>query len=263
MAEGGYGRRLAGRRLLSLLSLAGTTAAVWSGGSKPPDSAAADAPVDRQSSGVLVGGSDASPWLPVQGTPAGRSAPVADLALVETATALAPVPTTVTAASSPTVTTAASTTTAAPTLPYHEAVGRDAVARISYPWQQELEGWTIQFLPGRAGLLGGTWTYEKRIEIYVRDGQTVEEVSFTLAHELGHAVDVTRFDDVQRQKWRSVRGISPDTPWWVESGATDFSSGSGDWAEAFAVWQVGGVSQSRLAGQPTAAELAAVMQLSN
>lgn len=269
MAEGGKGRRLAGRRLLSLLSLAGTTAAVWSGTSGFHGSTAADAPVDRPSSNAPIGPAG-STWLAAHGTPAGRSAPVADLAIVASSpgvtadTTQAPAAPAAPASTVPATATTvvAESTTTAPPLPYHEAVGRDALARIAYPWQQELEGWTIQFLPGRAGLLGGTWTYEKRVEIYVRDGQTVDEVAFTLAHELGHAVDVTHFDEVQRQKWRSVRAIPADTPWWVESGATDFSSGSGDWAEAFAVWQVGGASQSRLGGQPTAAELAVVAQLS-
>jgi hypothetical protein len=144
----------------------------------------------------------------------------------------------------------------------YEEVGRQALARLRYPWQERLPGWTIDFKPGRAGLLGGTWTYEHRIEIYVRDGQTVDDVAFTLAHELGHAVDVTLFDDDDRHEWAHVRGLAGDAPWWVESGATDFASGAGDWAEAFAVFQVGGVSHSRVAGQPDAYDLGVVGRLS-
>src|SRR4051794_10826716 len=77
------------------------------------------------------------------------------------------------------------------TSPRHLEVGRRALERIGYPWEERLAGWTVTFVPGRAGLLGGTWTYERRIEIYVRANQSVEDVAFTLAHEMGHAVDVT------------------------------------------------------------------------
>ncbi len=141
--------------------------------------------------------------------------------------------------------------------------GALALATIDYPWPDVLDGWTIYFLPGRPGLLGGTWTYEHRIEVYVRPEHTVLEVAFTLAHELGHAVDVVRLCDVGRARWRSARGIAYDVPWWVESGATDFDSCSGDWAEAFAVWQVGGHSASRAAAQPTPAQLRLLARLAS
>jgi hypothetical protein len=147
------------------------------------------------------------------------------------------------------------------TSPRHLEVGRRALERIGYPWEERLAGWTVTFLPGRAGLLGGTWTYERRIEIYVRANQSVEDVAFTLAHELGHAVDVTHFGEDERRAWLAARGLDPDTRWWVESGATDFGSGAGDWAEAFAMHLLGGAGHSRLAGQPDAAQLDLVARL--
>jgi hypothetical protein len=163
---------------------------------------------------------------------------------------------------SPTTTATTTTTAPAPDVPAYQQVGDLALARLSYPWRQRLTGWSIVFLPGRPGLLGGTWTYEQRIEVYVRDSQTPEEVAFTLAHEMGHAVDVTLMSEQMRQQWKDARGIDHSVPWWVDSGATDFSSGSGDWAEAFAVWQVGGQSHTRVAPQPGAAELALLARLS-
>ncbi len=144
-------------------------------------------------------------------------------------------------------------------LPVHEAVGAEALTLISYPWRSVLPGWSVRFLPGRPGYLGGTWTETKRVEVYVREGQSVEEIAFTLAHELGHAIDVTHFGDADRKRWASVRGF--DAPWWAGSGVSDYASGSGDFAESFAVWQVGGRSLSKLGGQPTAEQLAVLADL--
>lgn len=132
-----------------------------------------------------------------------------------------------------------------------------ALQRISYPWASRLPGWSVAFLPARPGLLGATYRVERRIEIYVRADQTVDEVAFTLGHELGHAVDLSLGDDGQRAAWLRARGV-PDAPWWVADGAADFASGAGDFAEAFAVWQTGGTGESRLAPHPTADQLALV-----
>jgi hypothetical protein len=146
--------------------------------------------------------------------------------------------------------------------PWYEQLGAEVLGGLTFPWSTRLPGWTVCFLPGREGLLGGTWTYEQRIEIYVRAEQPRDDVAFTVAHELGHAVDVTLLDEADRLEWRRQRGLAESVPWWVESGASDLSSGSGDWAEAFAVWLVGGTSHSRVAPHPTADDLAAVARLS-
>ena len=144
---------------------------------------------------------------------------------------------------------------------WYERLGTEVLAELDFAWTSRLPGWTIRFLPGREGLLGGTWTYEQRIEVYVRPEQPRHDVAFTVAHELGHAVDVALLDEVDRSAWRRQRGLDDSVPWWVESGTTDLSSGSGDWAEAFAVWLVGGTSHSRVAPQPTPADLAIVARL--
>ncbi len=136
----------------------------------------------------------------------------------------------------------------------------EVLSMISYPWQQTLPGWTIEFLPGRPGYLGYTWILERRIEIYARASQSAHELAFTLAHELGHAVDVTLFHDAERAAWLEARGLV-NVPWWPGGARSDFSSGCGDWAEAFAVWQLGGTSMSELAGQPDRGDLALVAQL--
>ena len=135
-----------------------------------------------------------------------------------------------------------------------------ALALLRDPWLDRLEGWTIEFLPARVGYLGATWARTKRIEIYVGEGQTLHELAFTLAHELGHALDVTLLDVNQRDQWLQARGV-PKASWWGTSGDSDYGVGAGDWAEAFAVWQVGGPSYSTLAGALTPAQLELLAQL--
>lgn len=138
-------------------------------------------------------------------------------------------------------------------LPHHEAVGAEAMELISYDIENKLPGWSIDFQPGRAGTLGFAYFDERRIEVYVRDHHTAWDVASTLAHELGHAVDVSILDDAARWAWMDQRGITAD--WWPAAGVADYSSGAGDFAEAFAVWQVGGSTHSRVAGPVTGGDL--------
>lgn len=131
------------------------------------------------------------------------------------------------------------------------ARGSAALATISYPWQQLLPEWTIDFLPEKSGLYGLTLVPERRIEIYVRDGQTEELLAHVIAHELGHAIDVTLNDGPDRRVWEETRGIGGE-PWWPGNGTSDFSTGAGDFAESFAAWQVGsGSFRSTLGDPPT------------
>ena len=140
--------------------------------------------------------------------------------------------------------------------------GEAALATISYPWRELLPGWTITFLPERDGLYGLTLVPEQRIEIYVRRTQSTVLLAHVIAHELGHAVDVTLNDSQDRRRWEASRGIESD-PWWPGSGATDFSTGAGDFAESFAAWQTGGESfRSKLADPPSPDQINLLAQLS-
>ncbi len=143
--------------------------------------------------------------------------------------------------------------------PRHETVGAEAMTLISYDIETLLPGWTIDFQPGRTGLLGFAYFEERRIEVYVRDSHSAWDVASTLAHELGHAVDVSILDDAARWDWMNQRGIDAD--WWPAPGVADYSSGAGDFAEAFAVWQVGGSTHSRVAGAVTDADLQLLQRL--
>lgn len=135
-----------------------------------------------------------------------------------------------------------------------------ALALITYPWEARLPGWTIVFGSSRAGLRGLTFPDSKRIEIYVRSTDTPESLARVLAHELGHAVDLQLNDVADRQRWMQARGIE-GARWWPDPSTADFDTGAGDFAEAFAVWQAGVATQSRLAGPPTSAQLELLRQL--
>lgn len=149
-----------------------------------------------------------------------------------------------------------------PSLPDHERVGLEALAGITYPWEELLGDWTIEFQTSTDGLYGLTLVPERKIEIYVRPDQSPGMVRHVIAHELGHAVDVTLNDGSDRRRWTEARAID-DAPWWPESGAADFETGAGDFAESFAAWQVGPSGfRSELAPPPNAVQIQLLAELS-
>jgi hypothetical protein len=126
--------------------------------------------------------------------------------------------------------------------------GLAALELIEFPWERL--GWQVVFLPPRDGLLGLTVIDERRIEVYVRDSQPLDHLAAVIAHEVGHVVDLTYHDDDARARWLQLRGLDPDTPWWPCDGCTDYDTGAGDFAEAFAHWQVPGHFRGELAAAP-------------
>jgi len=132
--------------------------------------------------------------------------------------------------------------------------GEAALGSFAYDWRAGLPNWEISFHPGRSGVLGYTFVQEQRIEVYVRDEMSDQLLAHVIAHEIGHAIDVSNNSGDDRRRWQELREIE-DAPWWPTSGATDFSTGAGDFAESFAAWQVGDASfRSRVADPPSAAE---------
>ena len=137
-----------------------------------------------------------------------------------------------------------------------------AIAEITYPWQELLPEWTIQFVPGSTKVAGYTWSSDRHIEVFVRPGDDASSLARVLAHELGHAVDVTFNTGDDRREWLAQRKVSSDA-WWPAAGQADFSAGAGDFAEAFAYWQLRDTEvRSEISGVPTTADLALLIQLS-
>ena len=147
--------------------------------------------------------------------------------------------------------------TGAPSSP--TATGPLALERISYPWKTELPGWRIEFTTSSGTLRGRTIADEQHIVIYLHTDD-VDTVARIVAHELGHAVDVTKNNTGERRSWEAQRGIGDSVPWWPTVGVADFATGAGDFAECFATWQVGSVSRST-AGRCSSADLALLAAL--
>ncbi len=139
-----------------------------------------------------------------------------------------------------------------------------ALGQISYDWEDKLRGWSIHFHPPRTGYLGLTWPSERRIDVYVRSDQSTTFLAHVIAHEIGHAVDVTHNSGADRAAWQAARGIGW-APWWPTAYASDFSTGAGDFAEAFAFSQIGSYTyfRSNLGGDPTWSQRQLMATLAN
>lgn len=152
--------------------------------------------------------------------------------------------------------------TAPPTTVAEMPLDQRVLAAIDYPVLRRLPGWRIEFLSGRAGYRGSTYPGEHLIQIYVRDGDTLDDLVHVTAHEVGHAIDVTYLSPSQRAQFNVARGVSADYRWWVQSGGDDFASGSGDWAECFAAVFAGPAGfQSRVGALPDEGQAALVRAL--
>lgn len=146
--------------------------------------------------------------------------------------------------------------------PQDRVLASQALGLIEYDWQNSLKGWELRFLGSRTGYRGMTYPDGRRIEVYLRAGDTPTSLAHVVAHELGHAVDLTFFDDGDRRAWMSARKVASGVPWFVGPGGADFSSGCGDFAESFAWWQVGPPDWfGELGSPPTTAQLGILVGL--
>ncbi len=144
------------------------------------------------------------------------------------------------------------------------ALGEPALADFPYPWRERLPGWTIEFVRGDSEIAGYTWSHEARIEVFVRPSSSSESLRRVLAHEIGHAIDVTLNDGDDRRRWQEARGLG-ESPWWPVSGAADFETGAGDFAESFAFWVMGDSADFRslIGDVPSESDLALLAELAD
>jgi hypothetical protein len=152
------------------------------------------------------------------------------------------------------------TTIAAPAASL-DARGQRALAQLQHGVPNL--GYTVLFLPGQAGYLGKGFHEERRIEIYVRDGESDAMLAHVVAHELGHAVDYVTHTPQRDAAYLRLRGVDPTTAWAPCGFCEDFGAPSGDFAEVYARWQLGAATPffSRLAAPPSDDTLAAFGRL--
>ena len=130
----------------------------------------------------------------------------------------------------------------------------EALALISFPWQQL--HYTIVFLAPKQGVRAMIFPRDRRIEVYARPSDDSRLLAYDIAHELGHAIDVTFNTAKTRKKWMEARGINPGTPWFGCNRCSDFNTPAGDFAETFAFLLLGpGNFSGKIASAPTAEQV--------
>lgn len=133
--------------------------------------------------------------------------------------------------------------------PSHLARNQMALSLINFPWQ-DLQ-YDIEFLPPRPGIRALLISRERKIEIYARPGDDYRLIAFDIAHELGHAIDLTYNTDKSRQQWMALRGIDPHVAWFGCNRCSDYNTPAGDFAETFALLLLGpGQFGGRIAPPP-------------
>ncbi len=142
-----------------------------------------------------------------------------------------------------------------------ETAGAAALDTIPFDWEQLLPGWSIEFAGYHEELLGGTSWQEQHITIWIRPEQSVGQIRHVLAHEIGHALDVTYFDEPIRSRWMARRGFPPGEDWWPRSGENDYASPAGDLAETIATWVNGTDHWAGTAAEPTDADVTLLRDL--
>jgi hypothetical protein len=249
--------------------LDGRSPSVEVGDARPDDGARAEVPWWVTTTTTTPPGPSgaAAPSIPTPDA-AGSVAPAADAATAAAAPTTVPADTTTTTAAAPVPVdpmAAAPSVPAAPETTVAADAGSDdvvaaALSLVRYDWAARLPGWELRFLEGRRGVRGLTYSQQRLIEIFVRPGDSPAGLAHVVAHELGHAVDLTLLSPLERDLWRQGRGQGPGTVWFPSApGQSDFATGAGDFAEAFAWLHGPGGQWSGELGPPPSASHAVLM----
>ena len=134
-----------------------------------------------------------------------------------------------------------------------------ALDLISIQWQKL--GYEIVFMPARPGFRAMTFPSRHRIEVYARSQDNLDLLAYDIAHEIGHAIDVTYNTAETRKHWMESRGIDPATIWFGCDRCSDYSTPAGDFAETFAMYLCGPkYFRGRIASRPTPEEMVILAQ---
>jgi len=132
------------------------------------------------------------------------------------------------------------------------------LALIPFRWQQLK--YDIVFMPPRTGVRAMIFSGDHRIEVYARPQDDNGLVAYDIAHELGHAIDLTYNNDETRKKWMQLRGIDPSTSWFGCDRCSDYATPAGDFAESFASIVFGSKQfKGRIAPAPTSDQIPAML----
>jgi hypothetical protein len=156
----------------------------------------------------------------------------------------------------PVVTTAEERPAAAPVAAASPEAARQeaALAMIQFAWQKL--NYEIVFLPARRGYRALTIPSKRRIEVYARPNDDIRLIAYDIAHELGHAIDVTYNTSETRRKWLELRKLDPSTEWFGCSRCSDYNTPAGDFAETFALILMGpDFFRGRIAPAPATTDL--------
>jgi hypothetical protein len=107
-----------------------------------------------------------------------------------------------------------------------------ALELIPIAWQGL--GFEIVFMPPRPGFRAMTLPSKHRIEVYARPQDDLQLLAYDIAHEIGHAIDVTYNTTETRRQWMLARGIDPKTQWFGCDRCSDYNTPAGDFAETYA-----------------------------
>lgn len=211
--------------------------------------------------GILVGTAGIDAVLAQPGAGNTVAVPV-DAPMARSTVTAAPAVTTSTSTSTPTTTTteAAAFTPPVeadvepPPAPALSAERRSdlALGLLDYRWERL--GYSVTFEDAKRGLLGKTNCDTKQVFIFMRPSQTIEQIAFVTAFELGHAIDCGTMTSARRAEWARIRGFAEGWQWFPGCLCTEDNYGSGDLSMVFATWLVphGGYGwRSNLAGPPS------------
>lgn len=135
-----------------------------------------------------------------------------------------------------------------------QAREKAALDLIAFPWQKLK--YDIIFMAPRPGFRAMIFPGKHKIEVYARPEDDSRLLAYDIAHELGHAIDVTRNTPETRKRWMKSRGINPATPWFGCNRCSDYNTPAGDFAETFALLLLGpGHFAGRIAPSPTTKQI--------